>query len=106
MRYPAIKVSDARMYLIARREQREASLESITHQRGDGSEVDLAFAPDLRAELGKLKKRFPATLKKGGEEAAEFEAKASEVVHKAIPSDTNIIADGEFWIWLALTHFN
>lgn len=105
MRYPVVKAADARMYLIARRESQQLSPENLVQIRGEGPELDLTFVNELRAGLTKLRGRF-SKLKKGGDEAAEFEAAASELVHELVPARASVIADSEFWLWLALVHFH
>jgi hypothetical protein len=106
MRYPVISTSDARRYLAARREGAKVPVESIVRIKGEALELDKGFVEAMRAELGQIRSRFPGTPKKGGDDAAGFEAAASEAVHRLMPPCVEAVADRDFWLWLALAHFS
>lgn len=106
MRYPIIMAGDASRYLLAKRGDAPMDVESIVQMRGSGDELDTWFIPTLRAGLQRLCAKLPNGLKSKTDPAANtFEAKASRIVHSAMPQNAAMLADPDFWVWLAVVHF-
>jgi hypothetical protein len=106
MRYPIIMAGDANRYLLAKRADAPMDVESIVQIRGTADELDQSFIVPLRADLTALRDTLPEGLKSKTDPAANvFEAKASRLVHAAIPVNPEMLADPDFWVWLAVVHF-
>lgn len=106
MRYPIIMAGDAGRYLLAKRGDAPMEVDSIVQMRGAGDELDQWFVPPLRAGLERLCAKLPEGLKSKTDPAANvFEAKASRLVHAAMPTNAEMLADPDFWVWLAVVHF-
>ena len=63
---------------------------------GSGKSYPEESIKDLVSQLDQLKNQF------SGE---KFEAKATELVHKALLFDQQIFSDPSFWRWLTIKHF-
>lgn len=106
MRYPIITAGDATRYLLALQSDAPTDMDSIVQMRGTGEELDQRFVDPLRESLQRLCDKHPEGLKSKTDPAANaFEAKASRLVHKALPQGTEMLADPDFWVWLAVVHF-
>ena len=106
MRYPIITPVDATRYLNAKREGNAPEVESIIQHRGEGKELDQWFIKPLRDSLERQCAKLPKGLSSKTDPAANtFEAKASRIVHTAIPSEPEMLIDPDFWTWLAVVHF-
>lgn len=106
MRYPTIAGSDANTYLLAKRTETPMEVDSFIRVQGTGVELDQAFIGPLRSALNALCAEWPEGLKSKTDPAANtFEAKASRIVHEAVPADSEMLADPDFWTWLAVVHF-
>jgi len=106
MRYPVLKASDAALFLRARGTETQLDVHQFVRTRGNGADFDDSFVTDLRADLSRIRARFPADLKKRSALGAEFESAASEAVHKRFPVAPEFLADPDFWTWLAVVNFS
>lgn len=106
MRYPIMTAGDATTYLEAKRAGNQLDVESLARFAGSGDEFDGSFLQPLRTKLTNLMASFPEGIKsKSDPKANAFEGEASRVIHKCIAVGSEVLADPEFWIWLAVTHF-
>lgn len=97
---------DATTYLQAKRAGNQMDVDSLARYAGSGDEFDSSFLQPLRAALTAAMASFPAGIKSKSDPAANvFEGKASRTVHEGLTVDSEVLADPEFWIWLAVTHF-
>jgi hypothetical protein len=101
MPYLTLSRADARRVLEARLAELPADAVSL-RQREDGSseEWDLIGA-DVAARLLALAKDLGDI--SSGEAARKFEARASVIVHRLLPSHP-ALADPEFWTWLTVIY--
>jgi len=95
---------DANTYLVAKRAGTTTDTDSLVRVKGFGSEVDQSFVVRLREAISELRTGWPKGLN-NDKERNLFEGKASRLVHAALPTDSEMICDPEFWIWLAVVHF-
>ena len=106
MRYPTMTAGDATNYLQAKRAGNQLDVDSLARYAGSGDEFDSSFLQPLRAALTATMVSFPEGIKSKSDPAANvFEGKASRVIHEGLTVDSEVLADPEFWIWLAVTHF-
>jgi hypothetical protein len=105
MKYPSLSSADAKKYLTSKRSGEAVSLEPLLKIKGQDQELNDNFIDDLQRELGKIRQKLPELLRKGEDAGPKFEAAASEVVHRNVPNDQAMLADPEFWMWLAVAHF-
>lgn len=106
MRYPTMTAGDATTYLQAKRAGNAMDVDSLARYRGSGDEFDGTFLTPLRAALTKTMASFPEGIKSKSDASANvFEGKASRALHEGLPLDSEALADPDFWIWLAVTHF-
>ena len=106
MRYPTMTAGDATTYLLSKRSGGHMDVDSLARFSGVGEDLDQSFLPALRAGLTAVMNSFPAGIKSKADPVANaFEGKASRVVHEGMQIDNEVLADPEFWIWLAVTHF-
>ena len=106
MRYPTMTASDATTYLQAKRAGNPVDVETVVRFSGSGEEFDGSFLEPLRASLTKLMASFPEGIKsKSDAKANAFEGKAARIIHEGLPIDSQVLADPEFWIWLAVAQF-
>ena len=107
MRYPTMTAGDATTYLQAKRAGNQLDVDSLARYVGSGDEFDSSFLQPLRTELAATMASFPEGIKSKSDAAANvFEGKASRVIHEGLMVDSEALADPEFWIWLAVTHFS
>jgi hypothetical protein len=106
MRYPIITPSDATKYLLAKREGVASEVDSIIQHRGSGPELDQWFIKPLREGLERQCAKLKDGLASKTDPAANtWEAKASRLVHASIPAKPVMLADPDFWLWIAVVHF-
>lgn len=106
MRYPIMTAGDATTYLQAKRAGNHLDVDSLARFAGSGDEFDSSFLQPLRAALTTLMASFPEGIKsKADPRANVFEGKAARVIHESLTVGSEVLADPEFWIWLAVTHF-
>ena len=101
MPYPILSKAEARNYLVIEEGAEKPPLPLARHA-DNGPDLDWeALGSEIAATLLALADNH--TSSKGKVEGSDFEAAASEEVHKRLPAHP-ALADAEFWIWLALTH--
>ena len=101
MPYPILSKAEARHYLVVE-EGAEKPLLPAARQADHGPDLDWeTLGSEIAATLLTLADKH--TTAKGKVDGSDFEAEASEEVHKRLPSHP-ALADAEFWIWLALTY--
>ncbi|GIW41484.1 MAG: hypothetical protein KatS3mg076_2061 [Candidatus Binatia bacterium] len=106
MKYPAVKRAVARTALATLSRGPDAYLEETVETRGDGPEFDWEVVRELERELETIKKRYPESLGIRDERGGQFEAEACAIVHHVFRDlEPDILADREFWVWLALIPF-
>lgn len=106
MRYPIMATADASVYLASKRTGNPVDLDRLVKSRGDGEELDQTFINDLVADLAALKAKYPADGMKSQKYANQFEGEAARVIHEHIQLPPEIVADADFWLWLAIVHFS
>ena len=82
----------------------DIGIDGLVRMRGEGKEQNLDFVDGLREELDALKAEFPEGIK-NADQGNRFEAKAARIVHEGVPSHSHMLADVDFWTWLAVAHF-
>ena len=106
MRYPIIMAGDASRYLLAKRGDAPMDVDSVVQMRGSGEELNQWFVAPLRAGLERLCAKIEGGLGSKTDPAANtFEARASRLVHASMPSNSEVLADPDFWVWLSVVHF-
>ena len=100
MRYPVMPSSEASVFLRQKREGESPSAEAFTRLRGEGEDIDEAFIVELQERLRKLREVYSDGLT-NPRDANRFEAQAAQMVHRLVPAHPLLVADAEFWIWLA-----
>lgn len=104
MRYPIMTTTDATAYLASKRSGAPIDLELIVKTRGDGPELAQDFVADLIADMAAIKARFPEGVQ-SDKKANAFEAQAARAIHRRVTVEAAILADADFWRWLAVAHF-
>ena len=105
MQYPTMTSLEANMQLAARRSGAQTDVDAGVKIRGEGKELDQSFVSSLREAFDQLIAAWPDGLK-NDKERNVFEGKAARVVHRIVPSHTEILSDPEFWVWLAAVCFS
>ncbi len=105
MRYPIMTTADASAYLSSKRAGNPIELDRLLKTRGDGPDLVQDFVNDLRTDLAALKARYPEGLK-GPKDPNQFEADAARAIHERVAVPAEVIADADFWLWLAVAHFS
>lgn len=105
MRYPVMTTSDATAYLNSKRAGSPLDLERLVKTRGDGDELHVAFVGELRADLVTLKAKYGDEGMKSQKSANQFEADAARAIHERVNAPAEVLADADFWLWLAVAHF-
>ena len=101
MPYPTLNRAEARAYFSSKEKGENPPLPAIRFC-DEGPDVDWeTTGNELVAALHKLAEKHKDKL--GDLRGAEFEAEAGALAHGFLP-DHPALADGEFWIWLALGH--
>lgn len=103
-RYPVIYPEDALRYLRARQlDDGSVQLDDIRRKSGTGNDIPAKPLEELRDKLIRLKKKFPAKLRKKDPQGGRFESLACAVVHANLAGvDRHVLADHDFWTWLAV----
>lgn len=104
MRYPVISTADASAYLAGKRTGSPIDIERLQKMRGDGSDLSQAFVGALPGDLAALRAKYPEGLK-SAKDANQFESEAARLVHERVAVPASILADADFWLWLAVAHF-
>jgi hypothetical protein len=104
MRYPVLTSADASTFLFSSRAGGSVDLDSLVKTRGDGPDLDQSFVEGLREALAIIRASFPDGL--NHKDANIFEARAARAVHERIPIHSEVIADPDFWVWLAVVQFS
>lgn len=105
MRYPILTTTDASIYFINKRAGNPVELDRLVKTRGDGPELPQEFVNELIADLAGIRTRFPEGLK-AAKNANAFEAMAARAIHHRVDVSVEILADPDFWLWLAVVHFS
>lgn len=105
-KYYAMSSEDALRYLKARDNGEDPAPGDFQRTVGSGTLLDDSAIKKLGLELRKLKKSFPAKLRERDQEGGRFEQQACEIVHRCLAGcDPVMLADFDFWTWVAVTHF-
>jgi Family of unknown function (DUF6339) len=105
-KYYAMLAEDGVRYLKARDVGEDPLLDDFQRVVGSGNFIDMEPITKLGVELRKLKKGFPASLKARDPEGGRFEQQACVIVHRRLAEcDPVVLADRNFWIWLAIVQF-
>lgn len=104
MRYVALKSEHAIETLEALRRGEGVDQGRVLAFRGSGADIDQVL-PGLAETLYEIKSRFPERLRHRDPDGGKFEAEACSEVHKALPFDPQMLADYEWWLWLAVFYF-
>lgn len=103
MKYSVISADKASTVLETLRGGGEIDAEDVD-ERGEGKAFPSDVLEHLQTRLAKIKAKFPEALGKRDQAGGQFEREACAVVHAAIPSeDPHMLADYDFWTWLALS---
>jgi Family of unknown function (DUF6339) len=105
VRYPVMTTSDATAYLNSKRAGSPLDLERLVKSRGDGEELDQTFVGELLVDLTLLKATYGTSGMKSQKNANQFEADAARVIHERVQQPAEVVADADFWLWLAVAHF-
>lgn len=105
--YPVISGADASTYLRSLEDGDESvALQDWVKTRGSGDPIDISVTEELFAQLQSLRNKYPQVLRHRDPLGGDFEAKACPYVHRALSSlPRRVLADHEFWIWLAVSPF-
>lgn len=104
MRYVALKSEHAIESLEARRRGEPVDEQKVLAFRGSGNDIDQVLV-ELARKLDEIKSRFPERLRRRDPAGGKFETEACSEVHRALPFDPQMLADYEWWMWLAVFHF-
>lgn len=105
MRYTALRSEHAMETLEALRRGDVPDERRVLEARGTGAEDVQHTLPALVEALYAIKKRYPDRLGRRGRAGRRFEAEACSEVHRLLPFDPQMLADYEFWTWLAVFRF-
>jgi hypothetical protein len=84
--------------------RRDELVDEHTYEnRGHGSELSL---DELTSQLSEIKSRYPDVLGPRDPTGGKFEAEACGIMHRTIPFDVEMLADHDFWTWMAVSQFN
>lgn len=105
MRYVALKSRHALETLEAlRRGEPVDETHEVVELRGSGDDVE-RILPDLANSLYEIKAGYPQKLRHRDPAGGDFEARACVEIHRALPFDPSMLADYEWWTWLAVFRF-
>jgi hypothetical protein len=96
--------ADATAYLVSKRSGAPLDPDLMVKTRGHGSELSQDFVADLVSDMANIKARFPDGVQ-SDKNANAFEARAARSIHQRVNVDPAILADADFWRWLAVVHF-
>lgn len=101
MRYPVLAPEKAPEVLEMVR-QGDSVDEHAYEVRGQGSELDPQVIRDLARKLNNVREKYPDVLGSRDPAGGKFEGEACALVHQRLPSDFDMLADYDFWTWLAV----
>lgn len=105
MRYPILERSKAQQLIDLRRANEVTDADLYVDYRGEGSDFDDSFIQPLKQQIDDVRINFPSVLGSKDPEGGRFEAEASAIVHKCIPSTLGTaLTDPDFWRYLAVVH--
>jgi hypothetical protein len=104
MRYVALKSEHAMQTLEALRRAEPVDERLVLDIRGSGDDIEQVI-PALATTLYEIKSRFPERLRRRDPAGGAFEAEACAELHRALPSDPQMLGDYEWWMWLAVFRF-
>ncbi|GIW91341.1 MAG: hypothetical protein KatS3mg109_1773 [Pirellulaceae bacterium] len=103
MRYVALKSEHALATLEALRRGEEVDEQQVLEIRGSGDDIE-RVVQDVAGTLYEIKLRFPERLRRRDPSGGAFEAMACGELHRRLPFDPQMLADYEWWTWLAVFH--
>lgn len=104
MRYVALKSQHALGTLEALRRGDPVDEARALELRGSGDDVE-GVLPNLAERLQEIKSKYPQRLRRRDPAGGAFEAEACVEIHRALPFDPSMLADYEWWTWLAVFRF-
>jgi len=104
MRYPVMTTADASVYIAGRRAGSPLDLDRLVKTRGEGAELDQSFVGELVADLASIKSKHKEGLR-SQKNANAFESDAARAIHERVTAPCEVLADADFWLWLAVVHF-
>jgi hypothetical protein len=104
VRYPVMTTSDATAYLNSKRAGSPLELDRFVKSRGDGDDFDVTFVGELLADLASLKAKYGADGMKSQKSSNLFEFEAARAIHQRVKVPAEVLADADFWLWLAVAH--
>ena len=104
MRYLAIKADRAREILEKLRAGEPVDEEREVEIRGSGEDVEPRLV-ELARKLDEIRSNYPPVLKQRDPRGGAFEAEACVEVHRRLPFDPAMLADHDWWTWLAVFYF-
>jgi hypothetical protein len=104
MRYMALKSEKALECLESLRRGDPVDERAVVEQRGKGDDIEPVL-PHLARKLYEIKSRYPERLRRNDPNGGKFEAEACAEIHQALPFDPQMLADREWWTWLAVFRF-
>lgn len=104
MRYVALKSQHALGTLEALRRGDPVDEAEVVELRGSGEDIE-GVLPCLAEKLHEIKSKFPQRLRRRDPAGGAFEAEACVEIHRALPFDPSMLADYEWWTWLAVFRF-
>jgi len=102
MRYKALKSEHALETLEKSRRGETPDEQVVLETRGTGPGDVREIIAGLREKLDEIRSRYPKSLRRRDPKGGQFEREACSVVHRALPFDPRMLADYEFWMWLAV----
>lgn len=106
MRFCVMTSDSAKRYLAAVDAGESPTPAEFQEVKGSGAHVDVGRLDRMGADLRKLMKGFPKQLKSRDPEGGRFEQAACEIVHRHLKGfDREVVANLEFWTWVAVVRF-
>lgn len=105
MRYTALKWEHAIETLEALRRGETPEEQRVLEDRGAGPGNVHDRLRELRQTLYGIRLKYPDRLGRRDPAGGRFEAEACSEIHRLLPFDPDMLADYEFWTWLAVFHF-
>lgn len=106
MRYPVLTTKDASSYLASKRAGNPLDLDRLLKIRGDGKDLIKLLSATWSRTSAALKAKYPSDGMKSPKSANQFEGDAARAIHKRVKVSAEVLADADFWLWLAVAHFS
>jgi hypothetical protein len=105
MKYYALLAERAAAALESTRSGVDVDNSEVSETRGSGEMLDVGVFSSLGKQLHAAREGFAERLRSKDPAGGKYETIVCSYIHQCLPFDPRMLADLDFWAWLAVTQF-